>query len=97
MPKTKVRKSAVKTQRNSEKARIRHKSRRNALSTTEKKFRAAAEGSDKDLAVSLFNEQCSALDKAVKTGTIHKNKANRKKSRLSALLNKKEEAAEKAE
>lgn len=88
MPKLKVRKSAVKTQRNSEKARIKHKSRRNALSTTEKKFRAAMAGDDKNVATELYKEQCSALDKAVKTGTIHKNKANRKKSRLAIALNK---------
>lgn len=94
MPKLKVRKSAVKTQRNSEKARIRHKSRRNALSTLEKKFRTAATGDDSNVTRELFNEQCSALDKAVKVGTIHKNKANRKKSRLAALLVKKEVAAE---
>lgn len=85
MPKTDVRKSAVKTQRNSEKARIKNKSRRNALSTLEKKFRATAV-TDKTAAVELFKEECSALDKAAKTGTIHKNKAARKKSRLSALL-----------
>ena len=44
MPKTNVRKSAVKTQRNSEKARIRNKSCRNKLATMEKSFRAAAAG-----------------------------------------------------
>ena len=69
MPKTYVRKSAVKTQRNSEKARIKNKSHRNALATLEKTFRAAA----------------ASDDKAVKVGVIHQNKANRKKSRLAAL------------
>ena len=46
MPKTDVRMSAVKTHRKSEEARVAHKSRRNALATTEKKFRAAAAGDD---------------------------------------------------
>ena len=88
MPKTDVRMSAVKTHRKSEEARVAHKSRRNALATTEKKFRAAAAaGEDKTKAQELFNAQCSALDKAVKLGTIHKNKANRKKSRLASVLN----------
>ncbi len=86
MPKTYVRKSAVKTQRNSEKARIKNKSCRNALFTLEKKYRAAAAGEDKATALELFKNQCSALDKAVKYGVIHRNKANRKKSRLAALL-----------
>jgi len=91
MPKTYVRKSAVKTQRNSEKARVKNKSRRNMLSTMEKKFRATA-AEDKSAAVELFQDQCSALDKAAKVGVIHKNKANRKKSRLAALVKKEAKA-----
>lgn len=93
MPKTDVRKSAVKTQRNSEKARARNKACKNALATKEKKLRAAAAGEDKSAVLELYKAQCSALDKAAKVGIIHKNKANRKKSRLAALVN----AAEKAE
>lgn len=88
MPKTDVRQSAVKTHRKSEEARVKNKSRRNALATTEKKFRAAAAGEDQAAAQELYKAQCSALDKAVKVGTIHKNKANRKKSRLAAVLAK---------
>ncbi|MBE6407112.1 MAG: 30S ribosomal protein S20 [Lentisphaeria bacterium] len=87
MPKTDVRMSAVKTHRKAEEARVKNKSRRNALATGEKKFRAAAATEDKAAAQKLFQEQCSALDKAVKVGTIHKNKASRKKSRLAAVLN----------
>ncbi len=87
MPKTDVRKSAVKTHRKSEEARVKNKAARNKLATMEKKFRASADGDDKAVATELFQEQCSALDKAVKVGTIHKNKANRKKSRLAAVLN----------
>jgi small subunit ribosomal protein S20 len=86
MPKTNVRKSAVKTQRNSEKARIRNKSCRNKLATMEKSFRAAAAGDDATAALELYKAQCSALDKAAKVGIIHTNKANRKKSRLATLL-----------
>ncbi len=94
MPKTDIRKSAVKTQRNSEKARIKNKSARNALATLEKSFRAAAAGEDKALTAELFRKECSALDKAVKVGTIHSNKADRKKSRLAALVNADAEKAE---
>lgn len=86
MPKTNVRKSAVKTQRNSEKARIRNKSCRNKLATMEKSFRAAAAGDDAAATLELYKAQCSALDKAAKVGIIHTNKANRKKSRLASLL-----------
>lgn len=94
MPKTDIRKSAVKTQRNSEKARIKNKSKRNELATLEKSFRAAAAGEDKALTEELFRKECSVLDKAVKVGIIHENKANRKKSRLAAVINN---AAAKAE
>ena len=61
-----VRKSAVKTHKQSEKARVRHKSRRNTISTMEKKLRAAVEAGDKDSAAELLKTQYAALDKAVK-------------------------------
>ncbi len=82
-----VRKSAVKTHKQSERARVRHKSRRNAISTQEKKLRAAVAAGDKDGAAALLKTQYAALDKAVKSGTFHKNKADRKKSRLASLVN----------
>ena len=82
-----VRKSAVKTHKQSERARVRHKSRRNAISTQEKKLRAAVAAGDKDAAAQLLRTQYAALDKAVKSGTFHKNKADRKKSRLASLVN----------
>ena len=82
-----MRKSAVKTHKQSERARVRHKSRRNAISTQEKKLRAAVAAGDKDSAAQLLRTQYAALDKAVKSGTFHKNKADRKKSRLASLVN----------
>ena len=88
MPKRIVRKSAVKTHRKSEEARLKHKSSRNALSTTEKKLRAAVEAKDQKAASELFLSLQSSLDKGVKGGTLHKNKAARKKSRIAALVAK---------
>ena len=82
-----VRKSAVKTFAQSEKARLRHKATRNMLWTLEKKLRAAVEAGDKSVASDLLKGQYAALDKAVKSGAMHKNKANRKKSRLASLVN----------
>ena len=64
MPKTEIRKSAVKTHRKSEEARVKNKAKRNSLATGEKKIRAAAAGDDKTAAQELFRKQCSALDKA---------------------------------
>ena len=65
---------------------MRHKSRRNMIYTMEKKLRAAVEAKDETLAKDLLNKQYAVLDKAVKNGTFHKNKANRKKSRLALLM-----------
>ena len=83
-----VRKSAVKTFIQSEKARLRHKSTRNTLWTLEKKLRAAVAAGDKSTASDLLKGQYAALDKAVKSGAMHKNQANRKKSRLGKLVAK---------
>ena len=91
------RKSAVKTFRQSERARIKHKARRNMLNTMEKKLRAAVAGNDLTTAKDLLNQQFSAIDKSVKCGTYHKNKANRKKSRLALLVNKTKPVEIKAE
>ena len=79
-------KSAMKRVRTSEKARIRNKSRRSALRTSEKKIRSLVATSELDKAKEQLNDVFKKLDKAVMAGTIHKNKSNRKKSRLSALL-----------
>ena len=78
--------SAAKTLRQSEQARLRHKSRRNMIYTMEKKFRAAVAAKDEATAKDLLSKQFAVLDKAVKGGTFHKNKANRKKSRLALLI-----------
>ena len=81
-------KSAKKRLITNEKARVRNNAKMSALRTAEKRFRASVEGdaaaAQKELSV-VFNK----LDKAVKAGIIHKNKASRKKSRLSALLKEK--------
>ncbi|MBO7146592.1 MAG: 30S ribosomal protein S20 [Lentisphaeria bacterium] len=80
--------SAAKSFRQSEQARVRHKSCRNKIFTMEKKLRAAVEANDSALAKDLLNKQFSVLDKAVKSGTFHKNKADRKKSRMALLVGK---------
>ena len=79
-------KSAAKRIRTSEKARIRNKSRRSALKTSEKKFQAFVEAKEMDKAQEQLKDIFKKLDKAVKAGTIHKNKRDRKKSRLAAVL-----------
>ena len=96
MPKKEVRKSAVKTFKQSERSRLKNKAVRSALWTAEKKLRAVVAEGNKETAADLLKNQYSILDKAVKYGTLHKNAANRKKSRLAALVESagKTEAAE---
>jgi small subunit ribosomal protein S20 len=79
-------KSALKRLRTSEKARIRHKARTSEIKTTEKNLRSAVDSADLDQSQKLLTQAASNLDRAVKAGTIHKNKANRKKSQLAKLV-----------
>ncbi len=79
-------KSAAKRIRTGEKARIRNKSRRAALKTAEKKFNAFVEAKEMDKAQEQLKDVFKKLDKAAKVGTIHKNKRDRKKSRLVAAM-----------
>jgi len=80
--------SALKRLKQSEKSRSAHKARRSEILTVEKKLREAAAGSDPKATEELFRSVSGKLDKAVKGGTIHKNKADRKKSQLAALIKK---------
>ena len=89
--------SRAKSFRKSEEARMRHKSRRNMIYTMEKKLRAAVEAKDEALAKDLLSKQYAVLDKAVKNGTFHKNKASRTKSRLALLMKSFKAAAVQAE
>ena len=75
-------KSAKKHLITDEKSRVRHKGRRTAMKTAEKKFRTAVEEKDAAQAKELLVSAFITLDKSVKAGTIHKNKASRKKSQL---------------
>lgn len=79
-------KSAKKHLITDEKSRVRHKGRRTAVKTAEKRFRTAVENKDASQAQELLQGSFKKLDKAVKAGTIHKNKASRKKSQLQKLM-----------
>lgn len=64
---------------------------RNQLATSQlrsvlKKFLAAAKAEKKDDAKAMYPKVTSALDKAVKRGIIHRNAADRRKSRFNAML-----------
>jgi len=79
-------KSAKKHLITDEKSRVRNKGRRTAMKTAEKKFRTAVEQNDADQAKELLVGAFKTLDKSAKAGTIHKNKASRKKSQLQKHL-----------
>ncbi len=81
-------KSAEKRARQGERRRLRNRGVKSVLRKEEKVFLAAITASSKDEAAKAFREVSSRFDKAAKSGTVKKETANRKKSRLAAQLNK---------
>lgn len=72
--------------RQAEKRRQHNASQRSMTRTALKKVVAAVAAGDKEKAQAHYAPAASALDKAVGKGLIHKNKAARHKSRLSAQI-----------
>jgi len=83
MPNTK---SAAKAQRSSGRKRLRNKSVKSALHTLQKRFLSLVGEGKKDEAAVLLPQLASTLDKAAKRGVIHRNRADRLKSRLTLRL-----------
>ncbi len=79
--------SAIKRVHTNEKASIQNTAKLSATRTIIKKFdQAVADGSDN--VNELYRDAVKAIDMAASKGLIHKNKAARDKSRLSAKLAK---------
>ncbi|NEW65439.1 30S ribosomal protein S20 [Carnobacteriaceae bacterium zg-84] len=79
--------SAIKRVRTAEKANFLNNTQKSAMRTAIKKFEtAAAEGAEN--AAELLKVAQKAIDEAATKGLIHKNKANRDKSRLAKKLAK---------
>lgn len=76
-------KSAIRQERRSLRRAAVNKQNRTALRGQVKKVREAIKSADGDGAVKLIPETYAVLDRSVKKGTIHPNKAARTKSRLS--------------
>ena len=72
--------------RNSARKHLANKSVKSRLKTLEGNYLAALK-KDKAEAEKALRSVASALDKAVKSGVIHRGAASRKKSRLSIRLN----------
>lgn len=78
--------SAAKRMRVSERKRLRNISAKSKIRTYVKRFESAAQQDEKESAAKLYRQTSSLLDKAAAKGIIHKNTANRRKSRLAAKL-----------
>jgi len=75
-------KSQIKRNRQNERRRVRNRSERTALKTNAKRVHTAAASGDADATTDELRTASRALDKAVSSGSIHKNTAARRKSRL---------------
>ncbi len=80
--------AAEKSDRQSEKRRLRNRMIKSKAKTLVKDFQALVEGKKKEEAKAKLTEISSFLDKAVTKGIFHRNTAARKKSRMSLLLAK---------
>ena len=79
-------KSAAKRARQTIKRTLRNRRVLTALKTETKRHAASATGTDKTVTRATYEKLVSELDKAAKRGVIHKNVANRRKSRLAKKL-----------
>jgi small subunit ribosomal protein S20 len=84
MPNTK---SAHRRMRNSARKSLQNHTVKSRLHNLEKKYAELLGAGKKEDAAATFRVLSSTLDKAAKTGVIHRARANRSKSRLSVRLN----------
>lgn len=80
-------KSAAKKARRDAEARLRNRANRSTLRTALKKFMAVVEAGSKTEAAAALPGIMGVVDKAERKGIIHKNAANRHKSRLTLKVN----------
>ena len=79
--------SAKKRVRQSVKRRARNRYRKESIKESVKAFTAAVTTGALDKAATALNDVAKRLDKVAAKGTIHKNQASRKRSRLARRLN----------
>lgn len=77
---------ARKRARQNDKQRAHNASLRSTLRTAVKRVRQAIEAGDKAAAQNVFQQSVSVIDRIADKNIIHKNKASRHKSRLSAQI-----------
>ncbi len=81
-------KSAAKRARQSERRTLVNRRALTAVKNQLKKFRSVVVGTDKAAAQAAALEFLSTIDKAAKTGRVHRNSANRHKSAVNKALAK---------
>jgi small subunit ribosomal protein S20 len=85
MPNTK---SAGRRARNSARKNAQNRRTNSRLHSLESSYLTLASAGKKDEAAKALGAVTAALDKAAKTGTVPRSRANRKKSRLALHLNR---------
>lgn len=79
-------KSAIKAARKTERQTARNRAVKTRLKTLHKKFAAAASGTDKEALRAAGSAYASAMDRATKSGVVHRNAAARAKSHIAKAL-----------
>ncbi len=78
--------SAAKQARGALRRRARNRVQISTVCTSEKKIRALAKAGKQEEAAKLLSDFQSQIDRAAKTGVVHKNTASRHKARVAKLL-----------
>jgi small subunit ribosomal protein S20 len=79
--------SAKKRIRQNEKRRAINQNRRTAVKTAIRRFKDAVQSGEPDAAEQAYRKATKALDQTAAKGTLHRNAAARRKSRLAKRLN----------
>ncbi|HOB88339.1 MAG TPA: 30S ribosomal protein S20 [Bacillota bacterium] len=82
-----INRSAIKRAKTSKKRQMRNVAVKSQVRTAIKKYELSLAEGDSTRAAGLLEEAISTIDKAAQKGVIHRNEADRRKSRLARKLN----------
>ena len=86
-------KSAIKRIRQTVRRTARNRAAKSQLRTQLKKFRSAVDGQDDTASDALLSSTTGLIDRSVRKGVLHRNKANRLKSSITRAANKAAQAS----
>ena len=78
--------SALKRARQTERRTVRNRANKSRVRSALRELREALTAGNRENAVQAYRRTVSTLDKAIQKGVLHRNTADRYKSRLSARL-----------